>query len=76
MTYYEYVMNRRIHPNDAEILDGLSGSLRQQVWVHENLVRMPHASGMNRFVPAKPAHDTDRPMGWCMIARSDVFYTC
>jgi hypothetical protein len=29
--YYDYVMSRRIHPQDQEILCGLSGSLRQQV---------------------------------------------
>ena len=30
VAYYDYVMNRRIHPQDEEILSGLSGSLRQQ----------------------------------------------
>ena len=33
IAYYDYVMNRRIHPQDEEILAGLSGSLRQQACI-------------------------------------------
>lgn len=38
--YYDYVMNRQIHPKDEEILAGLSGSLRQQVKCFFELVLM------------------------------------
>ena len=43
VAYYDYVMNRRIHPQDEETLSGLSGSLRQQASAKDNIVHL-HAT--------------------------------